>query len=357
MADAAEEPEVPESVETPEVSAADNTPDAGASGDSAPASTTSEAPAESQAAVAAAPSFNLREYLKTTAGLDLSGKYQSDEDAAKGLKEALSLIGKKSEKERTAEQIIAWHQQQAALAQQAQAAQQQQPQANPLWSPPPVKETDKRWIEKDPETGVSRVRDNAPLDVRQRLEAFQSYYEDYQYKLSHNPAELFAPVLEQTARQAEEAAVSRVLHLLQAERAQQAEQQTISEIKAAREALFWAKDGEGNAMVGFDGQRIPSDYGRAWIQRETELYQAGLQDHRVRDKLAHEYAEAVVGKALGKPAPQKTPGASKANTTNGGKVNPGGERTHGSRNSLAAMIMAENPDLKDDDVVGNISFK
>lgn len=318
---------------------------------------TSEAPAESTA-TPAAPAFSLREYLKGTAGLDLSGKYQTDEDAARGIREALSLIGKKSEKERQAEQIIAYFQQQQLAAQQAQqpaAPQNGQADPNrPFWNPPEVKPTDKRWVEPDPDNpGTSRIKANAPLDVRQRLEAFVNYSDEYQYKLQHAPHELYQEITSRAAAEAEERAFQRMMAYQQQQQAVFAEQQQIGQITAVRRAMLVQTATDGSPMLDAAGAPVLTPYGRAYVEVEQQLYTRGISDHALRDSLAHEIASAKAASGLSKPAPKQTPGATKAATATGGKVDASGRKTHGKGLSLTERIFADNPHLKpDDEIIG-----
>lgn len=341
--------EVPADAPEPTESVTTEQSPAGVAADTAPASTpTADAPAVTTPEPAPQPGF--RDILRDKYGWDVSSKYQSDEDAVKGLKEMTSFVGRKSEKERLAEQVapylndfVAWRQQQLAAQQQPQY--QPAPEAQPLFAEPQLQEGDQDWVEPDPENpGRSRIMRDAPGDVKKRLLDRVRFIKAVQ----ENPAQIFAPTFDrmqqQIAEQAEQRAVYRVQQLLQAERQQAYEQQTIHEIKAQREALFWQKDAQGNLLVGFDGQRIPSDYARAYIERESQLFAAGLADHRLRDQIANEYAEAKLKGALGGSPKKPAPGATKAPHTTGGRT-PTGKVKSG---SLSDMLRTDNADVPDD---------
>lgn len=333
----------------PEVSTpvTEQTP-AGASGDNATAST--ETAAET---APAEPDYF--DFFHKKGGVDFRDKYKTPDELAKGVANLVQLAGRKSEKELQAEQIIAWHHQQAALAQQAQ---RQPPAADPnasrpFWNPPEVKQTDKRWIEPDPENqGATRIKPNTPLDVRQRLEAFINYRDEYGYKLEHAPHELYQEIEQRAVDKATERAFQQMQQYLQQQQAQQEFQNTAQRILSERTAMVHQMTPDGQLVVDGSGQYVLTPYGQAYATTMLRLNQQGITDPGLRDSLAHEIAAAKATQGLSKPAPTKTPGASKANGATGGKVN-GSERTHGKKgNSLAARILAENPDLKDgDDVV------
>lgn len=313
---------------------------------------TSEAPANTTPEPAPQPP-DIFGMAKQFAGYDFSTKYKSPEEFFKGVAHLHQLAGRKSEKERLADQVapylqdfVAWRQQQAQAAQQPP---QPEPPA-PLFAEPQLQEGDQDWVEPDPDNpGRSRVMRDAPADVKKRLLDRVRFLKS----LQENPAQVIAPAFDRIRQEAVEAAKREALAEMEArwqqqQQAQQ-EQQIRQQIVAARSPLMFQLEGGRPVIDAATGMPVVNEYGRAYIEREQWLYEQGFPEH-IRDSLAHEYATMRAAQGLNKPAPKQTPGSTKAADTSGGRVKPG-EKTHGKGLSLAERIFADNPDLKPDDVV------
>ena len=344
MADeAASEPVVPEaSIEVVETSETPVTE---------PTTEVTETPSgEVQATVAetSAPQFDLRTYLREKANLDLTSKYQSDEDAAKGIANALGLVGRKSEKERQFDAIAPYLPQfQQFLAAQQQPTQQQyrqeaeQPAKNGF-DPPKVRETDKRWIEKNAETGETQIRANAPLDVRQRLESYAAYVEDYNYKLQHAPHELWREVEERATATAEDRAVQKMLAFLQQRDQEQAERQSVERITSQISDKLYVRNTAGQPLTDESGIRVLTPWGQKYAEMEARLWNKGNTSFSTEERhaMALEYADLATS---GHAAPALPPGGAKAKTVTGGKVNDRQATTP--TGSFVDMVKAQNPNV------------
>lgn len=86
--------------------------------------------------------------------------------------------------------------QQAAQLQQSQAATQPG-----WWNPPKVKESDLRYMIRDPETGRDMIAQDAPLDVRRNLEELQAYKADFAKNFLADPEKTLGPMVESRAKE------------------------------------------------------------------------------------------------------------------------------------------------------------
>ena len=99
-------------------------------------------------------------------------------------------------------QYEAWKASQHPQAQQAQQLQQTQQQPEqPWWDPPKVRESDKRWMTRDPETGRDVISPDAPLDVRRNLEELQAYKAEFAKNFLSDPEKALAPMVEGRAKE------------------------------------------------------------------------------------------------------------------------------------------------------------
>lgn len=100
-------------------------------------------------------------------------------------------------------QYEAWKasQSQHPQAQQAQQLQPQQPQQKSWWDPPKVRDTDMRWMTRDPETGRDVISPDAPLDVRRNLEELQAYKADFAKNFLSDPEKTLGPMVETRAKE------------------------------------------------------------------------------------------------------------------------------------------------------------
>lgn len=99
-----------------------------------------------------------------------------------------------------------WKQQRNAppnpQVQQASQLQQRQAEQQPSWwNPPKVKESDLRYMIRDPETGREVVSPDAPLDVRRSLEELQAYKADFAKNFLADPEKTLGPMVESRAKE------------------------------------------------------------------------------------------------------------------------------------------------------------
>jgi hypothetical protein len=334
-----------------------STPEPATSTVETPAVEVAETPAE-PVVETPAPAFSIRDYLKETVGRDLSSKYQTDEEAAKGIDHAIKLASQKSEKERQFDQLAPYlpQFQQFLASQQQQVQQPVKQEPDKPFTPPAVKETDKRWVETDPTTGERQIKANAPLDVRQRLEAFVNYVDEYNYRLQHAPHELYQEFEQRAAQQAEEKAFQRLEVLLVQRERQAYEQQSVSKIKSELADRIYVKNTAGQPLTDETGTPILTPFGQTYIVRHEELWRQYGENlpTQERHRIALEHAELRTGQTA--KAPTLAPGATKAKNISGGAVSQK-ERTVPRNTSLSEMIFAENPGVDRRELVDGLTIQ
>lgn len=276
-------------------------------------------------------------------GVDLSGKYQSDDAAIEGLVNAQKLVGQRDEYAQLGQQLYPYlnqiqeflssgQQGQNGQTQQPQQPQGQQPeQPDAWWNPPQFNQAWNRWLDE------GQVREDAPLQVRQEIEQYLSYHDDWANKLTRNPQEAFKPIEQSVERKVME----RVEQMLSEREQQQRAYQQANSIMQSRQDAVFRKTPSGEFVTDDRGQRVMSEFGQKYYSHLSQLEQ---EMHWERaDQMAALLAEKEMNgasRAPAKPAPVPKP------TTSPGQqsLQPNGRTTQPEGQSLADMLMGVIPD-------------
>ena len=71
----------------------------------------------------------------------------------------------------------------------------------PWWNPPQVRDSHKRFLVRDPETGREVISPDAPIDARQSLEEQMAFKQDFARKFLEDPEAALGPMVEGRAKQ------------------------------------------------------------------------------------------------------------------------------------------------------------
>lgn len=119
----------------------------------------------------------------------------------------------------------------------SQAQPQPQPEEQPWWNPPKVKDSYRNFIVRD-EQGREVIAENAPIEARQQISEYMAYRADFAKNFLENPEKALGPMVERIVSQkANEIASSQISGLK--------EQEFVERIE--RENADWLYDEKGNA--------------------------------------------------------------------------------------------------------------
>lgn len=223
--------------------------------------------------------WSLRDYIRQTAGLDLGSKYQSDEDAAKGIANAIGMLGRRSQEAELGRQFAPYQNefleflraQQERVATPRAAQVQQQPTS--WWSPPPADESWSRWFYRDAEGNV-QFKEDTPVEVRQAIQKRQEYLANWEQRLHTNPAEALRPAFDQLREEVRQSLLQEISWTQQ----QQAEHQYSQSFLDNNANWIYQQTSDGRVVVGVDGRPVFTPAGAYFTYQVGELQGLGDQD-------------------------------------------------------------------------------
>lgn len=310
----------------------------------------------------AAPAVSEPDYfsvLRDRAGVDFSKKYKTQDELFRGIGHLAQRVSQKTHLERLGEEAAKnWQDYQAYLqsrgaqqgqqVQQVQQVQQEQVEEAGFWNPPAVKPTDKMWVEADPDRpGVSRLKEGTPHDVRQRLEQYAAYRDEWRYNMENNPQAVLGPLAERIRADAVREAEERIWGRMQQLEQEREMRSRVTSLAAQRRKQVFQLDASGEMVIDAETRSpVPTEYGLHYVTRVKHLEMNGVLNPELQDSLAHEYAETQVRLSQGpglKPAPSVAPG-----TKSKPSIRSGADRSAAAKGSLREMLLADNPDVGDD---------
>lgn len=243
-------------------------------------------PAEGAAAATTAPPPGLRDYIRNTAGLDLGGKYKTDEEAARGIASAISMLGRRSEEAELGRQFAPYRNEFLRfLQQQAQQppATPQPQQADPTgwWNPPKVDEAAQRWLFRDAEGNV-QFRENTPLAIKEAIEKRQAYLQSWDERLHTNPVEALKPAFESFRDEIRQS----ILEEIGWQQSQQTESWQANSFVQANSNWLYQMTEDGRIVHDESGRRAFTPAGQYFTFQCQQLQGLGDQDKIIRTAYA-----------------------------------------------------------------------
>jgi hypothetical protein len=153
---------------------------------------------------------------------------------------------------------------------------QEQPQEKPWWNPPTLKESHKRYLNRD-EAGREVIDPNAPMDARSALEDYQQYRADFAQKFLDNPQDALGPMVEKVA-------MERAEQLIDTRMQRMNDENYVSRLE--QENRDWLYDERGNVSAegvavqkyiqdaksfGIQGAEQRWDYATKMVERDLML--------------------------------------------------------------------------------------
>jgi hypothetical protein len=253
---------------------------------SVPASTPEPSSQTTQQATQQQPAEQMTDLLDyaRTMGVDLSGQFQDSRQAFAGLlgawqeRQALAPYQQQIQQYvQHAPQFNQWLQQEQARQQQAQASKSP-------WSPPGTAADIQRLMaahyERDPQSGAVKPRADCPLDVRQKVEAYQQYIADWQFKLQHDPMAALQPMIAQEAQK-----------IAQQSLAQYGEQLAAQQMVQRNADWLYQRDGNNNQIYA-NGQPALSREGQIFAAYVREAETLGIHGVANQEKYALKHVHA-----------------------------------------------------------------
>lgn len=235
---------------------------------------------------AAEPQWGFREYLKQHGGIDLGSKYQTDEEAAKGLAHLAHAFGRRNEEAEIGRRFAPYQREFVEWLQSRQqpAAQQEQPKG--WWEPPPVDESWNRWITRDA-NGNAALRDDTPVAVRDAIQKRQEYLDRWEHQLRTNPAEALKGAFSEWQQQTRQ----EVLDQVRQEYASYQNAQAANQFVTTNADWIYARTADGRVVTDINtGGPMFSPKGAVFTRMCVMLSQSGMgQDEVIRE--ARQYAD------------------------------------------------------------------
>lgn len=227
-----------------------------------PSSQTTQQPAQQQQPASAEEMTDLLDYARTM-GVDLSGQFQDSRAAFAGLLQAYQERQALAPYQQQIQQYVQYAPQFNQWLQSQQQAAQQAQQPKPWWSPPATAAEVQRLMashyERDPQTGAVKARADTPLEVKQKVEAYQQYVADWNFKLQHDPMSALQPMIAQEANR-----------IAQQQLQQYSENQAAVQMVQRNSDWLYEKDQAGNQRF-INGQPVLSPEG---VRFRDYLYEA-----------------------------------------------------------------------------------
>lgn len=296
----------------------------------------------------------LLETARSKYGVDLGGKYKSDEDALQGLLNAARMVGRRNEEAELGRYYREHYQQfqQYLAAQQnpqyqqqiaQQYGQRQEPEQENWWSPPEWNDGWNRYIVRDPATGEAMLAENTPLEVKTAIEKRRAYLEDWQHKLATNPVEAFKGLMGDVRKQITQEFEQRLEQIRENDR-RQAEAQTILQRNSD---WIYQKTATGQPVIDYaTGRPALTVAGQYYTAKLLELQQAGVTDQAFMDRMASEATYAWMLKQQGSQSatpPAGAAGQAVPTTASSPAPQAGGAGAGAGRNAPAGLQGGRQP--------------
>jgi len=291
-----------------------------------------EEPQAEQPSESEKPSFNVqgfKDFAREQFGYDLS-KYQSDEEAAKGLIEASRKVGERDEYAKRYKELEPYLSEFNEFlqnrGQQTQPTQQQQEETareiraayDPQWE---------GWMERDESTGAVK-QDQAgnvkwqvgtPKEVK---DGFHQWY-DASQRFRRDPVSFIKEQAKSLldVDQITEQVRERVFGELQQRHAQESQVHQAQRILQENSGWMYQTNGQGQPVMDPEtGRPVFSERGAAYFNAVQRLTQSGLNDQATIDHFAKQEVAAQFGKpdaVFDKPKPDIKPGGKRADNKSG----------------------------------------
>lgn len=237
---------------------------------------------------------------------------QREQVATRALQQYQTIIPAASEYLSNREMFEQWKRSQAnSVAPQNMPQQAPQPEEQPWWNPPKVRESYKQYLVRD-QQGREMIAEEAPLEARHELSEYQAYRANFAKTFLENPEAALGPMVEKiVADRAQSIAQSKIDELK--------EQEFVTRIE--QENSDWLYDQNGNAApAGLLVQKYIEDAKRLGIRGAENLWNYAYRLVE-RDALARKYGQEVQQQPQAPVAPQASaPQPTTAPATNAEKA-------------------------------------
>jgi hypothetical protein len=247
--------------------------------------TEAAAPVEAESPVSSSPLdvFRSQPGFEGASDQDIVSRIQEsmarEQQAYRALQQYQSVIPAASEYLSNRELFEQWKQ--SRNQPQAAPVAQPQPQKDPWWNPPKVKDSYRQYITRD-ENGREVISEQAPMEARHALAEYQAYKADFARKFLEDPQGALGPMVEQIVTdRAQKIAEQQITGLKEETYVSQIEQENRDwlydqEGRVSREGLLVQKYIEDARGQGINGAKARWDYATAMVERDLAL--ANLQN-------------------------------------------------------------------------------
>jgi len=230
--------------------------------------------------------------------LDLSTKYESEDELVKGLANAVRAIGRRDELSELGRQ---YQQHAPEFNEYLQSKQEPIPEVVPeddvWWKAPEWDDSWNKYIKRD-EHGDQFMDESTPLLVRQKIEERQQHLARWTHSLTTDPDKALAPALDRVRRQAVTEAQDWFM-------SQQSEQQTryqADQIVNQNMEWMFGVNSSGQILRDAGGNTVLTPMGRSYVENVYQLAEGGMSDPARLDHVAKQLAQSQMSSPRGKVA-------------------------------------------------------